>query len=105
MSYKVITSSETVRDIEEAVFYKESLGAYPENIVKFKQAVVDTIRNLVNSPKIGSNLSSRIDGETEIKYSVIDDYILFYEIESDTVKVLRLLPAKTNWMSTILKYL
>ncbi|MFU2164372.1 type II toxin-antitoxin system RelE/ParE family toxin [Streptococcus pluranimalium] len=105
MSYKVITSSETVRDIEEAVFYKESLGVYLENIVKFKQAVVSTIRKLADSPKIGSNLSARIVEETEIKYSVIDDYILFYEIEADTVKVLRLLPAKTNWMNTILKYL
>ncbi|ELY5748719.1 type II toxin-antitoxin system RelE/ParE family toxin [Streptococcus iniae] len=105
MSYKVITSSETVRDIKEAVFYKEGLGVYPENVVKFKKAVVSTIRKLVDSPKIGANLSARIDEENEIKYSVIDDYILFYEIESDTVKVLRLLPAKTNWVNTILKYL
>lgn len=105
MSYKVITSSETVRDIEEAIFYKEGLGVYPENIVKFKQSVVSTIRKLANSPKIGSNLSSRIEEETEIKYNVIDDYILFYEIDADTVKVLRLLPAKTNWINTILKYL
>lgn len=105
MIYNVITSSETVRDIEEAVFYKEGLGVYPENIVKFKQAIVSTIRKLANSPKIGSNLLVRIDENTDIKYSVIDDYILFYEIEVDTVKVLRLLPAKTNWMNTILKYL
>ncbi|WP_398574995.1 type II toxin-antitoxin system RelE/ParE family toxin [Streptococcus agalactiae] len=76
-----------------------------ENVVKFKKAVVSTIRKLVDSPKIGANLSARIDEETEIKYSVIDDYILFYEIEADTVKVLRLLPAKTNWVNTILKYL
>ncbi|MGV3011780.1 type II toxin-antitoxin system RelE/ParE family toxin [Streptococcus thoraltensis] len=105
MSYQVITSSETVRDIEEAVFYKEGLGVYPENIVKFKEDIVSVIRKLADSPKIGSNLSARIDEETEIKYNVIDDYILFYEIEVDVVKVLRLLPAKTNWMNTILKYL
>lgn len=105
MSYEVITSSEALRDIEEAVFYKEGLGVYPENIVKFKEDVVSVIRKLSDSPKIGSNLSARIDEETEVKYSVIDDYILFYEIEVDVVKVLRLLPAKTNWMNTILKYL
>ncbi|KIR10366.1 hypothetical protein TP70_03545 [Staphylococcus microti] len=105
MTYQVIISSETVRDIEEAVFYKEGLGVYPENIVKFKQAIVSTIRKLADSPKIGSNLSARIDEETEIRYSVIGDYILFYEIDSEIVKVLRLLPAKTNWMNIILKYL
>ena len=105
MAYHVITSSETVRDIEEAVFYKEELGTYPENILKFTQTVVATIRQLATSPKIGANLSARIDKDTDIKYSVIEDYILFYEIENDTVKVLRLLPAKTNWMNIILKYL
>ncbi|KPJ23264.1 hypothetical protein AKK44_00295 [Streptococcus phocae] len=105
MLYNVITSSETVRDIEDAVFYKEGLGMYPENIVKFKQSVVDVVRKLADSPKTGANLSARVEEETNVKYSVIDDYILFYEIEGDVVKVLRLLPAKSNWMNTILKYL
>ncbi|MUG33476.1 type II toxin-antitoxin system RelE/ParE family toxin [Psychrobacter sanguinis] len=105
MLYNVITSSETVRDIEDAVFYKEGLGVYPENIVKFKQSVVDVVRKLADSPKTGANLSARLEEETNVKYSVIDDYILFYEIEGDIVKVLRLLPAKSDWMNTILKYL
>ncbi|WP_236686632.1 type II toxin-antitoxin system RelE/ParE family toxin [Streptococcus phocae] len=78
---------------------------YPENIVKFKQSVVDVVRKLADSPKTGANLSARVEEETNVKYSVIDDYILFYEIEGDVVKVLRLLPAKSNWMNTILKYL
>ncbi|QKG76686.1 type II toxin-antitoxin system RelE/ParE family toxin (plasmid) [Streptococcus canis] len=105
MVYSVITSSETVRDIDDAVFYKEGLGMYPENILKFKQNVVDVIRKLADSPKTGANLSARVDEPTNVKYSVIDDYILFYEIDDDVVKVLRLLPAKSNWMNTILKYL
>lgn len=105
MIYKVITSSEAVRDIEEAVFYKTELGTYPENILKFKQDVVGFIRSLEKSPKIGANLSARVTVETSAKYAVIHDYILFYEIEKDTVKVLRLLPAKSNWMNAILKNL
>ncbi|EOA3781874.1 type II toxin-antitoxin system RelE/ParE family toxin [Enterococcus cecorum] len=102
MCYKVITSSEAVRDIEEAIFYKRELGVYPENILKFKQEVVGVIRSLEKSPKVGSNLSARVTVETSAKYAVIHDYILFYEIEKDTVKVLRLLPAKSNWMTAIL---
>lgn len=105
MNYTVITSSETVRDIEDAVFYKEGLGMYAKNIAKFKQNVVDTVRKLADSPKTGANLSARVDEQTDVKYNVIEDYILFYEIDGDVVKVLRLLPAKSNWMNTILKYL
>lgn len=104
MRYHVITSSETVRDIDEAIFYKNGLGVYPQNIVAFKQSIVSTIRELADFPNIGSNLSTRVDKETKIKHCVIDDYILFYEIEATTVKVLRFLPAKTNWMHTILNH-
>ena len=89
MVYNVITSSETVRDIEDAVFYKEGLGMHPENIVKFKQSIVNVVRKLADSPKTGANLSARVDEPTDVKYSVIDDYILFYEIDGNVVKVLR----------------
>ena len=34
---------------------------------------------------------------------VIQDYIMFYEILGSEVYVLRVLPAKSNWMNTILK--
>lgn len=105
MSYDVRTSSEAARDIEEAAFYKEGLGMMPDNVLKFKKDVLSAIRRLEESPKAGANLSARIDIETNVKYNVIDDYILFYEIEGEVVKVVRLLPAKSNWMNVILKYL
>lgn len=105
MTYKVITSSQTVRDIEEAVFYKEGVGFYHENILKFKRKIINSIRSLENMPEIGTDLSSRIDEQTNIKYLVVEDCILFYEIEGNNVIILRLLPAKSNWMNTIMKQL
>lgn len=38
-----------------------------------------------------------------MKYRVIEDYILFYEIQALEVYVLRVLPSKSNRMNTILK--
>ncbi|MGC3394335.1 type II toxin-antitoxin system RelE/ParE family toxin, partial [Enterococcus faecalis] len=66
------------------------------------QDVVGFIRSLEKSPKIGAYLSARVTVETSAKYAVIHDYFLFYEIEKDTAKVLRLLTAKSNWMNAIL---
>ena len=58
---------------------------------------------LKTSSKIGSNLSIIIGIETNVEYRVIEDYILFYEIQALEVYVLRVLPSKSNRMNTILK--
>lgn len=107
MSYKVNVARQVLRDIDEAIFYKEKLGTYTENIRKFVVELDHLIYDdLAESPMIGVSLSSRLNVETSIRYQVKDDYILFYDVskENQEVDVLRLLPAKSNWMTLIMKY-
>lgn len=101
--YSVVIAEQVYRDTQEALFYKESLGSYASNVSKFAKEVVAFIKKPERSPKTDSNLSPRISIETNVKYSVIEDYILFYEVVDLEVYVLRLLPAKSNWINTILK--
>ena len=42
--------------------------------------LAQTIQRLKTSPKVGANLSARMDIETSIKYLPVQDYLLFYEI-------------------------
>ena len=99
----VIVPEQVLRDMREAIFYKKELGTYQENLKKFQTELTEFMEVLKTSPNIGSNLSVRIGIETNVKYRVIEDYILFYEILGSEVYVLRVLPAKSNWMNTILK--
>ncbi|MCC4122035.1 type II toxin-antitoxin system RelE/ParE family toxin [Lactococcus lactis] len=102
-NYNVTVPEQVLRDMREAIFYKKELGTYQENLKKFQTELTEFMDILKTSPKIGSNLSVRIGIETNVKYRVIEDYILFYEILGSEVYVLRVLPAKSNWMNTILK--
>lgn len=102
-NYNVTVPEQVLRDMREAIFYKKELGTYKENLKKFQTELTEFMDILKSSPKIGSNLSVRIGIETNVKYKVIQDYILFYEILGSEVYVLRVLPAKSNWMNTILK--
>ena len=89
-------------DVDAAVERKREYNAYESNITKFKKEISERIALLKTSPKIGSNLSARVDRETTIKYFVVGDYLLFYEIEADkNVNVYRLLSAKSNWEKTL----
>lgn len=102
-NYNVSVPEQVLRDMREAIFYKKELGTYQDNLEKFQTELTEFIDILKTSPKIGSNLSVRICIETNVKYRVSADYILFYEILGSEVYVLRALPAKSNWMNTILK--
>ena len=102
-NYNVTVPEQVLRDMREAIFYKKELGTYQENLKKFQTELTEFMDILKTSPKIGSNLSVRIGIETNVKYKVIQDYIMFYEILGSEVYVLRVLPAKSNWMNNILK--
>ena len=102
-NYNVTVSEQVLRDMREAIFYKKELGTYQEKLKKFQTELTEFMDILKTSPKIGSNLSVRIGIETNVKYKVIQDYIMFYEILGSEVYVLRVLPAKSNWMNNILK--
>ena len=89
-------------DVDVAVARKKEWGAYESNIAEFKKEISERINSLKTSPKIGANLSTRVDRETNIKYFVVGDYLFFYEIVADgAVDVLRFLSAKSDWHKKI----
>lgn len=105
MSYKVNVSRQVLRDIQDAVFYKKQLGTYARNIDNFVRELDELIYSrLCDSPMVSASLSSRVDVETSIRYQVVNDYILFYDVVgAETVNVLRLLSARSDWATVILK--
>ena len=91
--------------LKKLFFTKRRFGTRDDNLEVFKEELAQTIQRLNTSPKVGCNLSARLDLETSVKYLPVQDYLLFYIIieNKKLVHVLRLLPAKTNWMSQIMK--
>ena len=84
-------------DINEIIFYKESLGTYTSNIDNFVQEIFKMFDQLTLSPKIGQDLSSRVDVPTTIRYLSVQDYLLFYEIDGLDLSIVRILSGKSNW--------
>lgn len=108
MSYTVNVTRQMLRDVEEAVFYMQELDACPKNIEKLVINLdVSIYDKLKKSSLIGTSLSYRLDISTNMRYIKEDDYILFYDVQDNEkkVNVLRFLPAKSNWMNIIRKYL
>lgn len=58
---------------------------------------------LKDNPLLGISLDDRINRKTDVRYLIIKNYIAFYKIENDVIKIIRIREARTNYLSIILK--
>lgn len=63
--------------------------------------IIKSMARLKDFPKIGAPLSSRIEIKTDYRYLVCGNYNVFYRIETDTVKIIRVLNSRRNFMSIL----
>ena len=102
MNYELKIADDFYIDLDAIIDSKEEYGMYESNLNEFKKDVDGRLIQLTTSPKSGANLSARVNKETAIKYFVIHDCLMFFEILSeDKVEVLRIFPAQTDWMSKL----
>ena len=56
---------------------------------------------LKNQPGLGMELSKRIGRETDYRYLISGNYIVFYRIENNSISVYRIIDARTDYIRTI----
>lgn len=94
-------SPEAVKDlqgIEEYISVELDNSQSAERIV---DKIINKIDSLADLPEIGAPLSSRVDVKTDYRYLVCGNYNAFYRIEYETVKIIRVLNARRNFMAIL----
>jgi len=100
--YTLKYSKEFPNDLEKIVSSKREWGFYEETIERFKGEIRSCLEALQTIPDSGSNVSSLIDKNTDLKYFVVDDCVLVYRIlKDDIVHVLSLWFTRSNWLHMI----
>ena len=97
-------STEYPNDLKSIIFSKREWGTYESKIEEFKKDIRTTLETLKTFPNTGSNVSSRVDKKTDLKYFLIHDCVLVYRVlESDeVVHVLSLWFTRSNWLHMVL---
>lgn len=94
-------SPEAVTDLQGIEEYISVELENPQSAEKIVDDIIDKIDNLSELPEIGSPLSSRVDVKTDYRYLVCGNYNVFYRVEYDTVKIIRVLNARRNFMTIL----
>ncbi|MDN6640996.1 MAG: type II toxin-antitoxin system RelE/ParE family toxin [Tetragenococcus sp.] len=99
--YELSIAAQVERDLRETILYKSSLGTFQTNIDAFIDHLFTGIEQLQYYPLSGSALENKTSVPTEIRYLVIEDYLVFYEFIDEIVSIYRILSAKQDYIKIL----
>ena len=99
--YKISVSQEAINDLRQIREYISVDLDNEKSAARIVGDIVKRIGQLKELPEIGAQLSSRVDVKTDYRYLVCGNYNVFYRIELDTVKIVRILNARRNFMTIL----
>jgi addiction module RelE/StbE family toxin len=96
--YKLEISPEAKNDLAEIKGYISRELCNPQVAVNLVSKITKKIRGLSEHPGIGASLSSIIDIQTDYRFLVCANYLIFYRYEDGNVFVSRILYGRRNYM-------
>ena len=99
--YNIVFSPEAIKDLEETKTYITEELCNEQAAVKIVSKILKDIRMLSQFPESAPLLSSIVDFDTNYRFLVCGNYIAFYRLGENEVRVLRILYARRNFMQIL----
>jgi len=93
-----VLAKQDLRDIKQ---YIACELASPVAAVKIVSRIVNKIEGLTEHPCIGAPLSSVADVETDYRFLVCGNYLVFYRYSNEIVRVMRVLYGKRDYLRVL----
>lgn len=99
MKLKIKINPIAIKDIEEAKEYirEENSSA----IDKFSKRINDSLEALSEFPELGIELAKKISVNTNYRYFIVDEYIVFYKFDENYLFVYRILNGKRDYIKIL----
>ena len=94
-------SPEAITDLQQTKAYITEELCNEQTAVGTVAKITKRIRQLSDFPEIGAPLSSIVDFETDYRFLVCGNYMVFYRIENQTVNIVRVLYGRRNFMQIL----
>ena len=96
--YQLSIAAQVERDLNEITFYLTELGTYENTVDSLLKHIFDGLEQLQTHPLSGAPLDKKTSIPTNMRYLVIEDYLVFYEFDGQLIKVFRVLSAKKDYI-------
>lgn len=98
---KIRVSPTALNDLKEIKLYIENDLSNPiaaNNVVK---RIIDDYSRLEISPHMGPSLSTKVPFDTDYRFIVSGNYLVFYKVEDDYISVNRILYGRRDYLKII----
>lgn len=97
-NYKIKIAAQVERDLNEIELYMLGWGTYQQTIDDFINHVYDRIEALLLHPFMGEDLGNKTIIPTNLRYLVVDDYLIFYEVIADQINIYRVVSQRKDYI-------
>ena len=95
--YKLKISPEAKDDLAKIKGYISQELCNHQAAINLVSKITKKIRGLTEHPRIGAPLSSVLDIQTDYRFLVCDNYLIFYRYEDEIVFVSRIIYSRRNY--------
>jgi toxin ParE1/3/4 len=94
-------SPEAANDLQKIRQYISAQLDAPVAAQKLVSRILKSMRGLADFPESGPNLSSVLNIETDYRFQVCGNYLIFYRVEKQIVYIVRILYGKRNYLKLL----
>ena len=98
---KLRYTPEARSDLREMYEYISGTLKNPIAANRSSASVLENCSHLKDYPRMGAELSEKVGRETDLRYLVCGNYIVFYRVEQEVISVIRILDGRTNYMRVL----
>lgn len=102
---KIICSPKAREDLREIRSYISSELSNPAAANRISKKIMNDCSYLKDNPLLGAELKNKFDVDTDMRYLISNNYIAFYKIVDNDIRVIRIRDGRTNYMQILFKEL
>ncbi|MBR5645366.1 MAG: type II toxin-antitoxin system RelE/ParE family toxin [Treponema sp.] len=95
--FQVDVSPQAAKDLLEIKFYIENELQNPIAAHNTIETIVETYEELAEDPDVGIPVDRYVSFPTDYKFVLANNYSIFYRIEKDIVKVIRIMYSRRDF--------
>ncbi len=99
--YSIVFSPQALKDLEETKAYITEELCNEQAAVKTVSKILKNIRMLSEFPESAPLLSSIVDFDTNYRFLVCGNYVVFYRLEENKVHIIRIIYGRRNFMQIL----
>lgn len=101
--YNIEYSKDARQDLINIKKYIKYNLQEPNIAQKLIMKIKSEVEKLRNNPKIYTIIDDDIIKKLEIRKIIIDNYIVFYRINNESIQIVRIMYGRRNWMTLLQK--